>query len=255
MAHRVLVTGSGGAIGRVACRALLAAGHQVRGFDRGPGPDGVEHVFGSLLDSWRLNEAAQGCDTLVHLAATPDMADMVSDLVPNNISGTWNALEAARSVGMRRVVLASTLRVISGFRGQERTITVADGYHTRDAYALSKAMVEEMGRHAHQRHGLSVVCARFGWFIRNAREALSHHESRKRNANAADDWYISHDDCSRFIVAAVEHAEVGFAPVFVLSHNHGRRWADSDGSGAAIGWKPRDSWPDGTPTEILGEGI
>ena len=34
--QRVLVTGSAGTIGKVAVRALLARGHQVRGFDRVP---------------------------------------------------------------------------------------------------------------------------------------------------------------------------------------------------------------------------
>ncbi len=252
MPHRVLITGSSGAIGRVAGRALLAAGHQVRGFDHGPGPAGVEHVFGNLLDRWRLNEAAQGCDTLVHLAATPDQADMVTDLVPNNISGTWLALEAARGVGMRRIILASTLRVVGGM-DLKRPITVADGYATRDAYALSKVMVEEMGRHMHQQHGLSIVCARFGWFLRSFHEAEGYREARARDATAADRWYLSHDDCARFFVAAVEHPQVDFAPVFVVSHNNGQRRADIEGSGAAIDWRPRDSWPDGTPADITGE--
>lgn len=253
MPHRVLVTGSSGAIGRVACRALLDAGHQVRGFDRGPGPAGVEHVFGNLLDAWRLQEAAQGCDTLIHLAATPDHADMVTDLVPNNISGTWHALEAARGAGMRRIILASTLRVIGGMKDAEVPITVADGYHARDAYALSKVMVEEMGRHMHQQHGLSIVCARFGWFMRNRREAEGYHHFRARDAAGADRWYLSHDDCARFFVAAVEHQQVGFAPVFVVSHNNGQHWSDTTGTGAVIGWSPRDSWPEGTPADVAGE--
>lgn len=253
MPHRVLVTGSSGAIGRVACRALLDAGHQVRGYDRGPGPAGVEQVFGDLLDAWRLNEAAQGCDTLIHLAATPDQADMVTNLVPNNISGTWHALEAARGCGMRRIILASTLRVIGGMNHTTAPVTVADGYHTRDAYALSKVMVEEMGRHMHQQHGLSIVCARFGWLIRNRREGEGYRHSRQRDAAAADRWHLSHDDCARFFIAAVQHQEVGFAPVFVVSHNNGQRWGDAEGSGAVIGWSPRDSWPAGTPAAIVGE--
>ncbi len=248
MKYKVLITGAGGSIGRVACAHLLAAGHQVHSFDIGPGPEGVPHTFGSLSDAWRLNEAAQGCDTMIHLAATPDMADMVTDLVPNNIIGTWNALETARKLKMRRVVLASTMRVVSGFHKQVREpITIADGYSTQDAYALSKAMVEEMGRHAHQRHGMSIVCARFAWFLRVPRNAVEYRHFRERDVDAAERWYLSHDDCGRFLVAAVEHADVTFAPVFVVSHNNGKNGVDCASGAQAIGWTPQDSWPQGTP--------
>jgi len=248
MKHHVLITGAGGAIGRVACTHLLAAGHQVHSFDIGPGPEGVPHTFGSLSDAWRLNEAAQGCDTMIHLAATPDMADMVTDLVPNNIIGTWNALETARKLNMRRVVLASTIRVVSGLHKQGRDpITIADGYSTHDAYALSKVMVEEMGRHAHQRHGMSIVCARFAWFLRTPRSAIEFSDMRERDPATGDRWYLSHDDCGRFLVAAVEHPDVTFAPVFVVSHNNGNHATDCVESGKAVGWTPQDSWPQGTP--------
>jgi uronate dehydrogenase len=251
MAHRVLITGAGGAIGRLACRVLTEAGHSVRGYDRVPGPEGIEHVFGGLQETWRLNEAAQGCDTLIHLAGTPDSSDFASDLVPNNVTGTWNALEAARLTGMRRVVLASTQRVVAS-KSRDEHITLADGYAAGDGYALTKVFVEEMGRHFHQRHQMSIVCGRFAWFTRNAKECARHREHRERDAHSADCWYLSHDDCGRFLLAAITAPDVGFAPVFVVSHNNGRNWLDSTGSGAVIGWKPIDSWPAGTPSAITG---
>src|SRR5438067_11145549 len=81
----VLVTGSAGRIGQAAVRELKARGHTVRGFDLAPTPGADVSLVGNLTDAAAVRRATAGCDALVHLAATPDDDDFMSQLPPNNI--------------------------------------------------------------------------------------------------------------------------------------------------------------------------
>src|SRR6516225_3861642 len=108
---KVLVTGSAGRIGQAVVTELQARGLPVRGFDRVPTPGLADAVVGDLSDATALRRAAEGVGALVHLAATPDDADFLTELLPNNIVGVYHVLEAARRAGVRRLVLASSGQV------------------------------------------------------------------------------------------------------------------------------------------------
>src|SRR5690242_18831288 len=108
----VLVTGSAGRIGRAVVRELLAQGHRVRGYDLRPTPFVQQSLVGNLNDVAKINEAMNGVDTLIHLAATPDDADFLSELVPNNIVGVYHVFEAARAARVKRLILASSGQVV-----------------------------------------------------------------------------------------------------------------------------------------------
>src|SRR3954453_11782727 len=106
MAERqtVLVTGSAGRIGQAAVRALKGRGHLVRGFDVAPTSGAEESFIGSVTEPEVVRRAMSGCTALVHLAATPDDDHFLTKLLPNNIIGTYQVMEAARAAGVRRVV-------------------------------------------------------------------------------------------------------------------------------------------------------
>ena len=57
-AHKVLVTGSAGRIGRAAVRELKQRGHFVRGFDLSADPHSHECVVGSITDPDAFGRAA-----------------------------------------------------------------------------------------------------------------------------------------------------------------------------------------------------
>lgn len=71
---RVFLAGATGTLGRPTTRALVAAGHRVRGVARGPAKaevvraDGGEPVEVSLFDVHALSTAMEGCDAVMHLA-------------------------------------------------------------------------------------------------------------------------------------------------------------------------------------------
>jgi nucleoside-diphosphate-sugar epimerase len=255
--RRVLVTGASGAIGYFACEGLEARGHLVRGYDRGPARRSGEHVVGELGHVAKLGEAMKGIEVVVHLAATADTADFVTDLVPNNIIGTHNVFEAAVAAGVERVVYASTLRVVAGLGWGERSkpLTAADGLHPHDFYSLTKCCGELMGEMYVTSGKLSVICARFGWLVRNREEA-----ARMETSEGAQRVYLSHRDGAQFLWRAVEAEDVKFAQLFATSKNHGQTILDLVAAKELLGFEPQDSWPEGSswderefpsPAEVL----
>ena len=68
----------------------------MRGFDLQPTPGAEEFLVGNLTDAAGVKEAASGVSAIVHLAAWPDDDEFMTRLLPNNIIGLYNLLEAAR---------------------------------------------------------------------------------------------------------------------------------------------------------------
>ena len=160
MEHEILVTGASGAVGYAAVRALSARGHRVRGFDQKPARVSGEHVVGSLLDFDALSSAMEGASVVVHCAAVPDRQDFPSQLVPVNISGTHYLFEAARVRQVKRVVYASSVRVVGGLDWQSGVIGLDSGLVPNDHYGVSKATGELLARMYAERFGIDVLSAR-----------------------------------------------------------------------------------------------
>ena len=117
---KVLVTGSTGAIGQPVCEHLLSRGHQVRGFARRATPNVDDYVMGDLNNREKVYEAVRGMDTIIHLGAYPNPADFIDVLLQPNVVGLHYICEAARELGVKRLILASTLQVVTGHGWPER---------------------------------------------------------------------------------------------------------------------------------------
>jgi NAD dependent epimerase/dehydratase len=125
MPNKVLVTGADGFIGSHLVEALLAAGHEVRAFclynsngnwgwlDSLPEATKgeLDVVLGDIRDPLCVREAMLGCQQVFHLAALiaiPYSYVAPASYVDTNIHGTLNVVQAARDLGVRRVVHTST---------------------------------------------------------------------------------------------------------------------------------------------------
>ena len=119
---RVLVTGAAGFIGSHVAETLLAAGHEVRGFDslspavHATRPDYVtwELVIGDVRDPAAVNDALDGIDAVCHQAAMVGLGVDISDLpayMDVNVTGTAVLLEAMGRRHIGRLVLASSMVV------------------------------------------------------------------------------------------------------------------------------------------------
>jgi nucleoside-diphosphate-sugar epimerase len=158
--RRVAVTGSSGKLGRAVVAHLLDEGWEILGLDR-QRPDAAPSPFVAvdLTDYGQVVEALSGTvdehlgrlDAVVHLAALP-APGLATNAVTfaNNASATYNVFAAARAVGIKRVVWASSETVLGlPFDTPPPYVPVDEEYDPRpeSTYSLTKALEEEMARH------------------------------------------------------------------------------------------------------------
>jgi dihydroflavonol-4-reductase len=162
---KALVTGATGFVGAAVARALSSAGWQVRALVRGGsdrsnlGALPIEVVEGDLADGSSLERALEGCAGLFHVAADYRLgARDPAPLYRTNVDGTRNILNAARTVGVPRIVYTSSVATIGipsdGSPGEERTPVALSSMIGH--YKRSKYLAEEVAREAVQ-SGMSVV--------------------------------------------------------------------------------------------------
>jgi NAD dependent epimerase/dehydratase len=156
---KVLVTGADGFIGSHLTEALLAAGHQVRAFclynsngswgwlDSLPEASKaeLEVELGDIRDPMCVREAMRGCDQVFHLAALiaiPYSYVAPASYVDTNIHGTLNVVQAARDLGVSRVVHTSTSETYG--TAQFVPITEEHPQVGQSPYAASKIAADQI---------------------------------------------------------------------------------------------------------------
>jgi nucleoside-diphosphate-sugar epimerase len=238
----VLVTGSSGRIGRAAVAELQRRGHSVRGFDLTPTPGLADCVAGDLTDRAALDRVMDGIQCVVHLAATPDDADFLTELLPNNIVGLYHIMESARAAGVGRIILASSGQVNWW---QQRTgpfpIRPEDPISPRYWYAATKMFMEAIGRSYSEVHGMSVIIARLGWCPRTPEQV-----DEIAATELFRDLYFSPGDAGRFFGCAVEApAELRHAVIYGASRPRVQPRLDMTSAAELLGYEPQETWPEG----------
>ncbi|MCX5495262.1 NAD(P)-dependent oxidoreductase [Kaistia dalseonensis] len=155
----IVVTGGSGLLGRAVVKDLVAHGYDVTSIDFAPQPagQGVRFSRADLTDYGQAIAALSAIDErvskvtgIVHLAAIP-----APGLAPNhvifetNMISTYNVFEAARVLGIRNVVWASSETVLGlPFDTPPPYVPVDEDYRPRpeSAYSLSKFLSEEMAK-------------------------------------------------------------------------------------------------------------
>jgi UDP-glucose 4-epimerase len=165
---KALVTGGAGFIGSNIVRRLLGLGHTPvvlddlsSGFAENLVAD-VPFVEADVRDGAAVLGAAEGCDVVVHLAASVGNARSIDDPIKDaqiNVLGTLNVLQAARRHGLRRIVFSSS----AGIFGELKTLPIAED-HPQDPdspYGASKLAAEKMCLVFNKLYGMDNVCLRY----------------------------------------------------------------------------------------------
>jgi dihydroflavonol-4-reductase len=151
LTDRVLVTGATGFVGGLVLRGLVQAGRPVRVLVRRPSDrerllvGGVELALGNLGDEEALARAADGCETVYHLAGMNRLC--LADPAPLyrvNVEGTRRVLDAARRAGVRRVVYTSSAATIGGDGRHVVDESNTDPGELTSHYARSKSEAEQV---------------------------------------------------------------------------------------------------------------
>lgn len=173
--NSVLVTGADGFIGSHLVERLVQQGYKVRAFvhynsfnswgwlDQCP-PEmkGQFEVFsGDIRDPHGVKTAMQGCDAVLHLAALiaiPYSYHSPDTYVDTNVKGTLNVLQAARELGIKRLVHTSTSEVY----GTARFVPITESHplQGQSPYSASKIGADQMAYSFYASFGLPVVIAR-----------------------------------------------------------------------------------------------
>jgi nucleoside-diphosphate-sugar epimerase len=238
----ILVTGSAGRIGQAVVRELLSRGLAVRGLDLVPTPGLSDFVVGDLASAEVVRRAMAGVRALIHLGATPDDDDFMTMLLPPNIVGVYNVIEAARGAGVPRVILASTGQVVWWQRMRGEIPIGVDVQPTpRGWYAATKCFLEAAGLSLAEADGRSVLAVRLGWCPRTREQVAE---------IAATDWardvYLSPGDAGRFFArAALAPAWAGYRVVYAASKAEKIPVFDLGPARELIGYEPQDLFPAG----------
>ena len=175
MSERVLVTGADGFIGSHLTEALVRQGQNVRAFvlynsfnswgwlDHAPKGirDNLDVFAGDIRDPHGVEEAMKGRDAVLHLAALiaiPYSYHSPDTYVDTNVKGTLNVLQAARELGVRRVIHTSTSEVY----GTARFLPITEEHplQGQSPYSATKIAADQLAYSFYASFGLPVVIAR-----------------------------------------------------------------------------------------------
>jgi nucleoside-diphosphate-sugar epimerase len=162
---KVALTGATGYTGGRLLDALRLRGDAVTALARPssarPPAPGVRWVEGDLSDRRALQDAVQGADVVLHVAAVYRTAGHSDAYYRDvNVGGTERLLEAAAQAGVRRFVHTSTVGVHGDVREPpaDENAPFAPG----DVYQATKAEAETLARERGRVLGVEVVVVRPG---------------------------------------------------------------------------------------------
>jgi NAD dependent epimerase/dehydratase len=172
---KVLVTGADGFIGSHLVERLQVEGAKVRAFVcynsfnswgwldslAREHLERMEIVSGDVRDGGCVENAVNGCDVVLHLAALiaiPFSYHAPEAYVDTNIKGTLNVLQAARKANTARLVVTSTSEVY----GTARYVPIDEKhpYQGQSPYSATKIGADRLAESFHRSFGVPVIIAR-----------------------------------------------------------------------------------------------
>jgi len=231
---RIVFTGGSGKAGRHAIAHLVKHGYDVLNIDKAPlAQEGVHTLIADLTQSGQAFNALsthfgyhhydegappQAPDAVVHFAAIPAILREPDNVTfAANVTSTYNVIEAAMKLGVKKVVIASseTTYGVCFAEGDKdyHSFPLEEDYDVdpQDSYGLSKVCNEKTARAFALRYGRDIYALRIGNVFSPEDYAripsfLADPPSRKRNA-----WsYIDARDLGEIVRLCIEKDGLGF---------------------------------------------
>jgi NAD dependent epimerase/dehydratase len=175
MPKKILITGADGFIGSHLTEALVRAGYQTKAFvlynsfnswgwldHCAPDVKGNFQVFaGDIRDPHGVKEAMKGCDAVLHLAALiaiPYSYHSPDTYVDTNVKGMLNILQAARELGVSRLIHTSTSEVY----GTAKFVPITETHplQGQSPYSATKIAADQLAFSFYSSFNLPVVTVR-----------------------------------------------------------------------------------------------
>ncbi|EAZ82829.1 NAD-dependent epimerase/dehydratase family protein [Algoriphagus machipongonensis] len=209
--QRVFFTGGSGKAGKHVIPYLLDQGHQVMNVDLKPlNYPGVDNLIADITDSGQMFNAMSSYanlgelepgngvpkfDAVVHFAAVPRiLINPDNETFRVNTIGTYNVIEAAVKLGIKKVIVASSETTYGFCFSDGKTdpdfLPLEEDYDVNpmDSYGMSKVVNEQTARSFQRRSGIDIYALRIGNVIEphEYSELFPHYfknpEVRRRNA-------------------------------------------------------------------------
>ncbi len=164
---KIVVTGGSGKAGRAVVRDLVEHGYDVLNVDLAPSREAIAPFLkADITDLGQAIDCLRGAEAVIHLAAIPApglQTDEVTFRV--NMTSTYNIFSAAVTLGLQRVVWASSETTLGlPFDREQPAYAPIDEDHPlypESSYALSKILSEEMARQYNRWTGIPFIGLRF----------------------------------------------------------------------------------------------
>jgi nucleoside-diphosphate-sugar epimerase len=239
---RVIFTGGSGKAGRHVVQYLVDQGYRVLNLDTKPLDNpAVRTLITDITDSGQVfnalssytglhefdpNLAPEPIDAVVHFAAIPRIMIVPDNEVYRiNVMGTYNVIEAAAKLGIRKVIIASsetTYGLVFNHTPRDPEYFPLDEEYPvdpRDSYALSKICNEKTAQAFAGRTGMDIYAIRIGNVIEPHEYAgfptfFAKPDFRKRIA-----WsYIDARDLGQIVDLGIRKDGLGFQ-IFNAANN------------------------------------
>lgn len=167
---KVVITGGSGMLGKWVVKHFAAQGYEVVNVDTFKPADPLcPTIIADLNNLGEVYGVLSGADAVVHLAAIPAAHIKTNEVTfQNNVMSTYNILEAAAGLGIRKAVIASSessygiVFAVNRFGPQYVPVDESHPQLPQDSYGLSKVVNELTADMFHRRTGMQVVSLRLG---------------------------------------------------------------------------------------------
>lgn len=221
VAKNVVVTGGVGRLGRFVVAELRKHGHNVTVLDMREPQDGSRYIRADIMDIASLRKAFEGADAIAHLAGYDvDFGYPSEEYIRVNVSGSWNVLQVAGELGIRKVVLSSSIAAcgLQDARPDHRPIYLPVDEKQPDMprapYSVSKKLVEELALRVAQAGKIDIIVLRPMMVLQQANIA----KLVERAKNPNDRWlfyYVTPEDAALAYRGAIEKESMSFGVFFV----------------------------------------